>query len=340
MNTDFLSIGIDFGTTNSRVAWYNPDIGRAEIILNSEGEYKTPSLVYFGEEETLVGKPVEDLLEEAKDYDDPTERADVNQRVVKSIKRNLLNPPVIPIPGREPVRPVEVVAEILGKLRREAEDEHFQEEVERAVITCPAVLSAQEWDVVYEAATKAGFRKVERLEEPTGAALAVARLGQRVGTNILIYDLGAGTFDLSVIARDEEDGSFYVPMEPQGDPRCGGDDLDLALYDHCDKLAQEELGRPISLTGGIDLAFLRQCRSRKENLSVKSRSRFSSYLSSNNGSQRFRYEVDRETFESLIRPLIEDTAKKTAAMVEQAKEQEHEVETVVLIGGSSRVPLV
>ena len=74
------------------MAWYNPDIGRAEIIRNAEGEDKTPSLAYFGEEETLVGKPVKDLLEEAEDYEDPTERENINQRVVKSIKRNLLSP--------------------------------------------------------------------------------------------------------------------------------------------------------------------------------------------------------------------------------------------------------
>src|SRR5215211_5197893 len=141
MSSDSLSIGIDFGTTNSRVAWYDPDIGRAEIIRNAEGGDKTPSLVYFGEEEILVGKSVEDLLEEAEDYDDPAEREDINQRVVKSIKRNLLSPPVIPIPGREPVRPVEVVAEILSKLKRDAEEGHFQEEIERVVITCPAVFS-------------------------------------------------------------------------------------------------------------------------------------------------------------------------------------------------------
>jgi len=77
MSSDSLSIGIDFGTTNSRVAWYDPDIGRAEIIRNAEGEDKTPSLVYFGEEETLVGKPVEDLLNESEIYDEAEREVNV-----------------------------------------------------------------------------------------------------------------------------------------------------------------------------------------------------------------------------------------------------------------------
>src|SRR5829696_6252626 len=110
MSTDAPYFGIDFGTTNSSMAWHNPETGRAEIILNSEGEQKTPSLVYFGEGEILVGKPAEDQVELAEDTDDPKEREEIGQRLLKSIKRNLLTPPVVPIPGRKPVRPVEVVA--------------------------------------------------------------------------------------------------------------------------------------------------------------------------------------------------------------------------------------
>ena len=123
MSIDAPQLGIDFGTTNSAMAWFNPDTKQAEVIFNSEGEGKTPSLVYYGEDEILVGKPVADLLEESEHYEE-AERSDIARRIVKSIKRNLLAPPVIPIPGREPVRPVEVVAEILGKLKRDAEEDY------------------------------------------------------------------------------------------------------------------------------------------------------------------------------------------------------------------------
>jgi hypothetical protein len=338
MSTEAPYFGIDFGTTNSSMAWCDPETGRAEIILNEEGEEKTPSVVYFGEDEIIVGKYAEEKLEEVEDSSDPEEREEVSQRVVRSIKRNLLDPPVIPLPGREPVRPVEVVAHILGKLKHDAEEEHFHEEVERVVVTCPATFDTQQQEVLLDGAAMAGFSRVELLEEPTAAALSVTKLGRRVGSGLLIYDLGAGTFDLSVVARDSEDSPFYVLMEPQGDPYCGGDDLDLALYDYCDGIALNELGRHISLTEGIiDLAFLRQCRSRKHNLSKSNTGIFSSYLSSGNGPQQFRRKVHRETFEELIRPRIEVTVKMTARLWDQVKDQ---VDAVVLIGGSSRVPLV
>lgn len=323
------------------MAWCDPATGRAEVILNEEGEDKTPSLVYFGEDEIIVGKYAEEKLEEVENSTDPQEREEVNQRIVRSIKRNLLDPPIIPLPGREPIRPVEVVAHIMGKLKHDAEQEHFYDEVERAVVTCPATFDTQQKQVLFDGAAMAGFSRVELLEEPTAAALTVTKQGQRIGKGLLIYDLGAGTFDLSVVARDSDGSPFYVIEEPQGDPRCGGDDLDLALYNYFDGIVLEELGRHISLTEDtVDLAILRKCRDRKHNLSKADKSMFSSILSSEEGSQqRFRQTVDRNTFEDLIRSetRIEDTVRMTARLWDRVKDQ---VDAVVLIGGSSRVPLV
>src|SRR5215211_999242 len=179
-HSDVPYFGIDFGTTNSSMAWFNPLTEQAEVILNAEGEPRTPSMVYFGEDGTQVGKPVENVLEDSE-HSDEAEREDVNRRVVKSIKRSLLTPPVIPIPGREPVRPVEVVAEILKKLKRDAEEGHFHDQnLDRVVLTCPAVFSSQEWQVLFDAAVVAGFSRVERIEEPVAAALTVAKTGQRI----------------------------------------------------------------------------------------------------------------------------------------------------------------
>src|SRR5215217_2660497 len=177
MSTEAPYFGIDFGTTNSSMAWCNPDTGRAEVISNEEGEDKTPSVVYFGEDEIIVGQYAEEKLEEVENSTDPQEREEVSQRIVRSIKRNLLAPPVIPIPGREPVRPVEVVAHILGKLKHDAEQEHFYEEIEHVVVTCPATFDAQQKEVLLDGAAMAGFGRVELLEEPTAAALTVTKQG-------------------------------------------------------------------------------------------------------------------------------------------------------------------
>jgi hypothetical protein len=293
-------------------------------------------VVYFDENETLVGEPVENLIQDVST--DTVRRGEVFRRTIASIKRNLLSPPRIALPGGRYVRPVDVSAEILKKLKRDAEEGHFHEEIGRAVITCPAEFNVLQRQKIEEAGGLAGFSEVALLEEPVAGALAYARAGLNVGEHVLVYDLGGGTFDLAVL--DNEDESFHVAMEPKGMERCGGDDFDLALYHHCDEVAREKLGRSISLTGAVDLSFLRACRRRKESLTYQERGKFSNYLSSDNGPVQFEHEVDRRMFEGLIGEYIETTTRLTEEILEQADTAGHEVDTVVLVGGSVRVPLV
>ncbi len=330
------SLGIDFGTTNSAMAWYDPRTEQAEVILNAEGQTKTPSLVHFDEGETLVGEHVEELLKGVSA--DRVRREEVFGRTIKSIKRNLISPPRIALPDNRFVRPVDVAAEVLKKLKRDAEEGHFHEEIKRAIITCPAEFNVLQRRKIEEAGRLAGFEEVALLEEPVAGALAYARAGLNVGKHVLVYDLGGGTFDLAVL--DNQDESFHVAMEPKGMERCGGDDFDHALYYHFDELAREELGRPISLTGAVDLSFLRECRQRKESLTFRERSKLSDYLSSGDSPVRFEHEVDRGTFERMIEEYVETSARLTEEIVKQADIRGHEVDTVVLVGGSTRVPLV
>lgn len=337
MSSDSHFVGIDFGTSNSTVARYDPRTGQAEVILNTEGEAKTPSMVYFGQGETLVGKPVDELIEDAAA--EPEQRGDIFQRTQISIKRRLVNPKRIFLPGGRIVTPVEVAAEILKKLKRDAEEGHFHEAIKRAVITYPAEYDPVQRDVIKKAGIAAGFEEVALLAEPVAGALAYARAGLNVGSRVLVYDLGGGTFDLAVL-DNEDDETFQVAMEPRGMERCGGDDFDLALYRYCDEIAKKELGRPILSEGDVDLKFLRLCRRRKENLSWRDKGEFSSLLSTNNGPVRFKLDIDRDTFEDLIDPLIEDTVRLTGEIIARANAGGQELDSVVLIGGSSRVPLV
>lgn len=322
-------IGIDFGTCNSAMAWYNPKKNHAEIIRNHEGEEKTPSIVYYGENETLVGKYAEEKLGLEDD----------RKQVVASIKRKIASKGKIAISGKR-IQPVEVVAEILTKLKQDAEKYLFkQQPVKRAVITCPAVFTQQEKDKIMEAASLAGIEEVKLLAEPVAAALTYMHEGINIGNCVLVYDLGGGTFDLSVLRHDEISGFFDPVIEPRG-MRCGGDDFDRALYDDCDKMAQQELQRPISLHGELDLHFLLDCRKRKENLSQRKRAEFSSYLSDSDSPVRFKYTIERSHFEGLIRQYLEPTIKATHDMLTSAKEEGHNVDRVLLIGGSARIPLV
>src|SRR4028118_990346 len=169
-------------------------------------------------------------------------------------------------------------------------------------------------------------------------ALAYSRAGLNVGKHVLVYDLGGGTFDLAVL--DNEGESFHVAMEPKGMERCGGDDFDHALYHHCDEIVRKELGRPISLTGAVDLNFLRECRRRKEGLTYQGRGKLGDYLPSEGVPVLFEHEVDRQTFEGLIGEYVETSTRLTEEILKQADTRGHEVDTAVLVGGSSRVPLV
>src|SRR5215207_10536072 len=172
-------------------------------------------------------------------------REEVFQRTIMSVKRNLLSPPRIALPGGRFVRPVDVAAEVLKKLKRDAEEGHFHEEIKRAVITCPAEFNVLQRRKIEEAGRMAGFDEVELLEEPVAGALAYSRAGLNVGKHVLVYDLGGGTFDLAVLENEGE--SFEVAMDPRGEEKCGGDDFDEQLYWHCDEVAREKFGRPISL---------------------------------------------------------------------------------------------
>jgi GTPase Era involved in 16S rRNA processing len=318
-------LGIDFGTSKSTMAWLNPRTGQAEIIKNAEGEEKTPSVVYFGADGALVGTPAENMLEEEEQ----------RGRVVVSVKRSIARSMRIALSGGGLITPLEVVVEILKKLKRDAEKGHFKETVERVVLTCPAAFSEAERDALVDAATRSGFHTVELLEEPVAAALAYAQAGLKVEGHVLVYDLGGGTFDLAVLARDAT--GFRSALAPKGLRACGGDDFDRALYDHCDELARQILQRSLSGNDTIDLQFLRLCRLRKESLTERDRCEFSTYLP---GGVRFKHAVERSTFEGLISRHLEETVRLTRSVVDEARDSGHAVATVVLIGGSSRVPLV
>jgi len=316
-------IGIDFGTTTSSMAWVDPRTGEAKVIKNAEGEEKTPSVVYFGEGETLVGSPAEQMLE------DEGER----RRVVLSVKRELVNAPTLALPGRR-VKAVEVAAEVFKKLKRDAEDLHFHEPVECAAVTCPAAFGPLERDEIERAARLAGFTDVKTLEEPVAAAIAYSREGLGVGRYVLVYDLGGGTFDLALLRQ--EAGSFELALEPKGLLRCGGDDFDAALYDWCEEESDRQWGKPLN-EQGRDLRFLRYCRQRKENLSIRDQVQFSSLVSAG---RVFKHTLTRDLLEGLIITRVEATVRLTSELVRAAKGQGFEVDTAVLIGGSSRIPMV
>jgi len=329
MSTSQPQLGIDFGTSFSSISWFNPDIGKAEIILNAEGEAKTPSAAYFRDSETLVGTPAILEFGDAIALSEGAERIQAAQRYVASIKRRLLTPPVIALPGGRFLRPQDVVAEILRKLKHDAESGHFHQPVRRVALTVPAAFNSQQRDVIEAGAKLAGFDEVTLLDEPTAAAVAFAAEGQKVGNSILVYDLGGGTCDLIILSR-RPGGRFEPLLPPAGDAACGGDDFDWALYDYCEQHGLA--GNP----GERDSEFLAICRRAKEKLSSASTAAIRRFI---DGKPRV-IEITRSVYETLIFSQIERSMQQVSALLAQAKKLNHTVDTVVLIGGATRTPLV
>jgi formylglycine-generating enzyme required for sulfatase activity len=321
-------LGIDFGTTFSSVSWFDPTANQARILPNLEGESKTPSVVYYGPDGTSVGLPALNEFMDAVRLADGNPQ-DAASRFIRSIKRYLVHPAVIALPGGHTVRPADVVALILAKLKHDAEEGHFHEKVLSSTITVPAGFDVDQRAVVVEGAGLAGFEEVEILEEPVAAAMAFAREGQKVGQSILVYDLGGGTFDLAVLTRSG-DGQFAVALPPAGDPECGGDDFDKALYEYCSR----QWGN--GGDGEMDVPFLLECRSAKEKLSTSPKTVILRLLAGQSRSLT----ITRESFEGLIRERVNRTMRMTEVLLKKAEGAGCKVDTVVLVGGSARIPMV
>ncbi|GAC1342943.1 MAG: hypothetical protein NVSMB27_02370 [Ktedonobacteraceae bacterium] len=336
-------IGIDFGTSKCAMAWYDPQTGQAAVLHNSQGEEETPSVVYIGgsEDRDLVGRPAVNRLEDEEKHD--------LTRFFLSVKRDLMhNEPARNLNGRR-LSTVDIAAKILRKLREDALEWHFksntnigfQQSITRAVITYPAIFDTNQKEKLTEAAMSAGFKTVALLPEPEAAALSYGHTGLRVGNRVLIYDFGGGTFDVAILRRISE-ASFVVDTTPEGLSNCGGDDIDRELYSYCDEIARKTLGYGITPTGAIDLKFLLLCRKRKENLSYAEESMFSYLIDTPNGAVPFQQTLDRATFEQReqIRKYIQQTIDKTQEVMKGSTARDAEIDTIVLIGGSSRIPLV
>ena len=324
-------IGIDFGTHKCAMFKFYPEKGEAKAIRNAEGEETTLSLVFYGEEEILVGTPAIDMLE------DP----ELCKNVITDVKLHLADSIRYAVSRETEPTPVQVATEIFRKLKRDAEASgEFDGEITHAVVTYPVMFTQLEQDMLLRAVQDAGFHKVHLLKEPEAAAIAFVKEGHLPGNCILVYDLGAGTFDLAVLVRDAKTG-FYRSTQLVDGMRRGGSNFDRMLYDYCDKLFKDQYGYSMSMGQGTELMYLNRCRKMKENLSKSQSAPFS--LPALNRDKKviyFKPPIDKTTFEGLIQDVVEETILRTQALFERAHSLNHDVDTIVLTGGSSQIPLV
>ena len=323
------AVGIDLGTTNSVVAVLEG--GDPKVIANAEGGRTTPSVVAVSKNgDSLVG-------EIAK------RQAVLNvKNTVASVKRHMGSDWTTELDGRTLTAP-EVSARILQKLKHDAE-EYLQEEVTDAVITVPAYFNDSQRQATKDAGKIAGLNVLRIINEPTAAALAYGLERGKEDELILVFDLGGGTFDVSLleVGKDDDDFSTIQVRATSGDNELGGDDWDQKIVDWL--VSQVKNGYGVDLTK--DAAAVQRLKeaaeqAKKELSSATSTNISLQYLSmSDNGPVHLDETLTRAKFEDLTKDLLERTKAPFKAVIADAGISVDEIDHVVLVGGSTRMPAV
>lgn len=316
-------IGIDLGTTNSCMAFMEG--GKPVVIPNAEGSRTTPSVVAFTKAgERLVGEPAK-------------RQAITNpERTVISIKRHMGTDYRVKIDDKE-FTPQEISAMILQKLKADAES-YLGEKVTKAVITVPAYFTDSQRQATKDAGRIAGLEVLRIINEPTAASLAYG-LDKEENQKILVFDLGGGTFDVSILELG--DGVFEV-LATNGNNRLGGDDFDQRVIDYlADEFMKEH---------GIDLRKDRVALQRLKDEAEKAKKELSSVLSTTinlpfiaadaSGPKHLEMTLTRAKFEELTADLIEATLGPTRLALKDAGLKPEDIDKVILVGGSTRIPAV
>ncbi|RIX30127.1 molecular chaperone DnaK [Amnibacterium setariae] len=322
------AVGIDLGTTNSVVAVLEG--GDPTVIANAEGFRTTPSVVAFTKDgDVLVG-------ETAK------RQAVTNvDRTISSVKRHMGTSWTTEIDGKK-YTPQEISARILGKLKRDAE-QYLGDTVTDAVITVPAYFNDAERQATKDAGEIAGLNVLRIINEPTAAALAYGLDKGKEDELILVFDLGGGTFDVSLLEVGKDEGFSTIQVRSTaGDNRLGGDDWDQRIVDHLIKRFKDSTGVDVS-KDKIALQRLKEAaeQAKKELSSSTSTSITLPYLSlTENGPANLDETLTRAQFENLTSDLLERTRKPFEDVIKEAGVKVADIAHVVLVGGSTRMPAV
>ena len=334
-------ISIDFGTSFCTASWINPKTNVPEAIMfpNAVNYYKIPSVVMFPQKgDPIVGYKVYQQLENAASSADSNF---LQSRTVTSIKRKIQRNGSFLGHSHQ-----SIVASILKHVVEEAQRAVvFPEPPNKLILTHPVIFDEWKKSILKTAAIEVGFQEenITLLEEPVSAALAYIKSNPQMKIRgALVYDFGGGTFDVAYVQIDHQ-GKPLMPLDPDGDSQCGGDDIDLLIYDNWDKLAMQQHHRHLTLNPQeADLAFLSQCRKQKELLSSSGNERFTSLLPimEGHGIERCEWKAAETDYNNLIAPIINTTMTKTSSMLNSIRQKQLPLDVVLLIGGSSRIPQV
>ena len=343
-------IGIDLGTTNSCVAVMEGDT--AKVIENSEGARTTPSVVAYGEELT-VGAPakrqavtnpnntlyaIKRLI--GRKHNDDVVKKDASMVPYKIVAAD--NGDAWVEADGKSLAPQQVSAEILKKMKKTAED-YLGHEVKEAVITVPAYFNDSQRQATKDAGKIAGLEVKRIINEPTAAALAYGLDKGKGDQKIAVYDLGGGTFDISIIEIAEVDGEHqFEVLSTNGDTFLGGEDFDLALIEYLAKEFKKESGvdlhnDPLALQRlkeGAEKAKIELSSNQQTEVNLP-------YITADSsGPKHFVHKLTRAKLEALVEGLVEKTLTPVKIALKDAKLKASDVDEVILVGGQTRMPLV
>jgi len=343
-------IGIDLGTTYSVAAVC--DKGQIQIIPNDQGNRITPSFVAFNNGERLVGDAAKNQMSSnpqntifsakrilGRRFDDPTITETEKFFPFKLVNKN--NKPMIQVsvngntsePPTE-FAPEQISAMVLQKMKQIAED-YLGQTVKRAVVTVPAYFNDEQRQATKDAGTIAGIEVIRIINEPTAAALAYGLDKSGVEKNVLVFDLGGGTFDVSLLTIDQ--GVFEV-LATNGDTHLGGEDFDERVMQHFVKVFQKKTGLDMSTDPTALAKLRRESEKAKRALSLEHTAKIQ--IENLFGGLDFEETLTRAKFEQLNLDLFQKTLDPVRKVLADAGLTKAEVDEVVLVGGSTRIPKV
>lgn len=346
-------IGIDLGTTNSCVAVLEPGQDKPRVIENNEGGRTTPSIVAYNKDEILVGSPAKrqavtnpkNTLYAIKRLIGRRFKEDVVQKDIKMVPYTIIaadNGDAWVEANGEKLAPPQVSAQILMKMKKTAED-YLGKEVTEAVITVPAYFNDSQRQATKDAGKIAGLDVKRIINEPTAAALAYGLDKKKGDRKVAVFDLGGGTFDVSIIEIADVDGEHqFEVLATNGDTFLGGEDFDLRLIEY---LASE-----FKKDSGVDLHNDPLALQRLKEAAEKAKIELSSaqqtdvnlpYITADaSGPKHLNIKVTRAKFESLVEDLIERTIEPCKVALKDAGMSVSDINDVILVGGQTRMPKV
>src|SRR6185295_11312763 len=314
-----LAIGIDLGTTNSAIAYINA-AGRPEVVPNREGSPITPSVIDFSCDPPRVG-------EEAKESQGLGEES-----IASFFKRSMGNPNFVLELGGRPRTPIDLSALVLKKLKEDAEAK-LGTPITQAVITVPAYFNNAQREATIEAGRRAGLEVLRIINEPTAAAIAFGLHETKTTQRVLVYDLGGGTFDVSLVEITSENISV---LATDGDHNLGGKDWDDRVAVYLGQSFAEAHGvNPVDSSVSFNDLLVRAEEGKKA-LSSRNSTRVAIHYEG----QREAYELTREKFQELTQDLMERTQCLAEQVLAEAGVKWTNLSGVLLVGGSTRMPMV